>query len=133
MRKHLEKVQAELDAVQEFYTKKALAAQEREEFHTTNLDNYITANGLKKVATPYGTAFFRSHTRRTWPSDELTLIDFAKAEGVADECLQTKLLPKKAELLKYIHSTGAVPQGFLEEEVTDVQVRLRNEPAQEVV
>jgi len=50
---------------------------------------------------------------------------------VADECLQTKLSPKKAQLLKHIHATGAVPEGFLEEEVTDLQVRLRNEPVQE--
>jgi hypothetical protein len=89
-----------MDVIEEFYTKKALAAQLREDFHATNLGNYIIINGLTKVATPYGSAFFRNHTRRTRPTDELTLIDYAKPERVADECLQTKVYPKKAELLK---------------------------------
>jgi hypothetical protein len=131
MRTLLDKVQAEKCFIEDFYQRKALAAKQREMFHATSLGNYAVINGMKKFATPYGTVFFREQTKRTWPEDDQVLVEFANAEGAAEHLLQTKLFPKKAEILSHIHATGSVPEGFREEQITVVQVRLRNQPVTE--
>jgi hypothetical protein len=128
---YVAKLEAELDRVRDFYARKSQAANAREAFHIQNLANYITQTGKKKVATPYGTAFFRTRKKVTWPEDANALIRFAQDEGADEDLLKTTYTPRKPEILKYIHATGAVPEGFSEEEVTDVQVRLAAEPADE--
>jgi hypothetical protein len=123
------KLEVELDVTREFYGKKALAAQERADFHIKNLGNYALQQGKNKIATPYGTVFFKSTTKRIWPEDD-ALINFAQVEGMADSLLKTKFSPIKAEFLKYIKATGSVPEGFVEEKTEPVAcVTLRNQCA----
>jgi hypothetical protein len=128
---YVAKLESELDKVRDFYIRKSQAANAREAFHVQNLGNYIVQTGKKKVATPYGTAFFRTRKKVTWPEDANVLIRFVQDEGADENLLKTTYTPKKLEILKYIHATGAVPEGFCEEEVTDVRVRLAAEPAEE--
>ncbi len=127
------KLEAELEATKEFYTRKVLAAEARAEFHTKNLGNFAMQQGKTKIATPLGTVFFKSTTKRTWPEDPQVLIDFAKAEGVADRLIKITETPNKPAILKYIKATGSVPVGFTEETTEPVAcVILRGQPQDEV-
>ena len=114
------KLEAELDATRDFYARKVMTAEARAEFHTKNLGNFAKQQGKSKIATPLGTVFFKSTTKRTWPKDPQVLIDFAKSEGVAERLIKITESPNKPAILKYIKASGSLPDGFKEERTEPV-------------
>ena len=96
-----------------FYADKISRCQEQMDMFKQSILAYLQHEGRHKIQTPAGTAFQKTYTKRTWPSDEV-LVEWASA--CKPEAIRIIREPDKKLLAQHIKSTGEVPDGYSEEE-----------------
>jgi hypothetical protein len=93
-----------------YYDKKVVYCQARIEHHKASIAAYLASVEKNSVATPSGSAHFRTSTKVTWPEKE-TLLAWAKATGKPN-LIRTKEEVVLKEAGAYVKETGDVPPGY---------------------
>jgi hypothetical protein len=93
----------------EWYQTRIARAEEREQYHLTQIRNYMDNNGLDKVPTPRGTAYFRNTEKINWPQDDQELLTWAELDPARFVKTRTVVTPDKKAIGEYIKTTGDVP------------------------
>ncbi len=120
----LEHLEAERQNVKAFYDNKRKQAAQRLALWHSQLDAMMKLNGVERMATPYGTSFYRTLKKKEWKSTQEELLAFAKEMGQSD-LVRTKEEPNKSMIEAFIESTGKGAHLLEITERTEVAVRLR--------
>jgi hypothetical protein len=101
----------------EWYQTRIARAEEREQYHLTQIRNYMDNNGLDKVPTPRGTAYFRNTEKIHWPADDQELLTWAECDPAQFVKTRTVVTPDKKAIGEFIKTTGELPPGVTVEPV----------------
>lgn len=110
------------EEAREFYERRIVALEARADFLKENVGRWLKINGMQKLATHSGTIYFSKRTKVTLPDDE-TLVRYANNEDPSNKRGLITQKPNKAELKKYIASSGHAPDGYREENVEHIAIR----------
>ncbi len=120
----LDHLETERQNVKAFYDNKRKQAAQRLALWHSQLDAMMKLNGVERMATPYGTSFYRTAKKREWKGSPEELLAFAKETGESD-LVRTKEEPNKPMIEAFIESTGKGAHLLEISERTEVAVRLR--------
>jgi hypothetical protein len=112
----------------EWYKERIARAEEREQYHLTQIENYMTNEGKDKVPTPRGTAYFRNTTRINWPADDQELLTWAETDPARFVKTKTTVTPDKKEIADYIKTTGDIPSCVTVEPVRTLCIKAPTGP-----
>jgi len=104
-------------AAQQFWGLKIEKKQKQIEFFADQIHHLQNALEKKTIDTPHGTAKMTSRVKKTWPDNE-TLLKFSKDNGLTVNEKLT-VTPIKKEIADFIKNGGEIPEGYMEEEVTN--------------
>jgi len=118
---HISQLEKQDAESRKFYADRKAAAQERIDFVKAGIQAFLRHNNLQRLATPNGTAYFRSCTLKVWPADEVLL---AWAQAHLPEAIRLRREPDKKAISAHIASTGEMPpDGYYECEETRLYLR----------
>lgn len=104
----------------QFYSDRKASAQARIDFVKGSIQAFLRHHDLQRLATPNGTAYFRSITTKQWPADD-ALIAWAQAH--LPEAIRLRREPDKKAIGEHIKTTGETPEGYCESEETRLSLR----------
>jgi hypothetical protein len=122
----LEQLKRETDNVKAFYENKRKQAKERIALWLRQLDAMMQVNGVRKMATPYGTSFYAEGKKKTWNAGDEELLAFAKQTGEKD-LVTTKEYPNKKQIEEYINASGKGTDLLTITTGPEVRVRIASE------
>ena len=120
----LDHLETERQNVKAFYDNKRKQAAQRLALWYSQLDAMMKLNGVERMATPYGTSFYRTAKRKEWKGSPEELLAFAKEMGEPD-LIRTKEEPNKPMIEAFVESTGKGAHLLDITEKTEVAVRLK--------
>ncbi len=122
--RQIEKLIAQYDTQdaesRKFYCDRKAAAQGRIDFVKAGIQAFLRYHDLQRLATPNGTAYFRSTTLKQWPADEVLL---AWAQAHLPEAIRLRREPDKKAIGEHIKTTGDIPEGYHESEEARLYLR----------
>ncbi len=104
----------------QFYAERKSSAQARIDFVKASIQAFLRHHDLQRLATPNGTAYFRSITTKLWPADEVLL---AWAQVHLPDAVRLRREPDKKAIGEHIKTTGNTPEGYDEREETRLYLR----------
>lgn len=120
----LDHLETERLNVKAFYDNKRKQAAQRLALWYGQLDAMMKLNGVERMATPYGTSFFRTAKKKDWKGGPEELLAFAK-EMREPDLIRTKEEANKPMIEAFIESTGKGAHLLEITEKTEVAVRLK--------
>ena len=122
--RRLEKLLAQYDQQdaesRQFYAERKASAQTRIDFVKASIQAFLRHHDLQRLATPNGTAYFRSTTLKQWPADEVLL---AWAQAHLPEAIRLRREADKKAIGEHIKTTGDTPDGYSEREESRLYLR----------
>jgi len=122
--RRIEKLIAQLDKQDaescQFYADRKASAQARIDFVKASIQAFLRHHDLQRLATPNGTAYFRSIITKQWPADEVLM---AWAQAHLPEAIRLRREPDRKAISEHIKTTGEVPEGYQESEETRLYLR----------
>lgn len=106
-KKVLAKIDEEIVAVRDFYSRKREGTESRVEFWKGELHAMMQALNVTKYSTPYGTSFYKRVKRKEWLMDDAGLLAFAKSTPDPTSLVRVKEYPDKKQIEAYVEATGA--------------------------
>ena len=104
----------------QFYSDRKAAAQARIDFVKASIHAWLRNHDLQRLATPNGTAYFRTCKLKYWPNDEALL---GWAEAHLPEAIRVRREPDKQAITAHAKATGEVPDGYTEREESRLYLR----------